>query len=396
MSSTDRWLLPAGVEEILPPRAWRLDALRRRLLDLYWSWGYELMFPPFIEFLESLLTGVANDLELQTFKIMDQMSGRLMGIRADMTPQAARIDAHVLQREVPTRLCYLGSVLRARPEGVSTSRSPLQVGAEIFGHEGEASDAEVVALMLETLRCAGVEELTLDLGHVGIYRSIAGEAALDENAERELFEILRRKAVPEFRRMLASLDLSARDRQRLAALIELHGGREVLAEARERLVTDGGEVAAALDRIEAVADTVARDYAWVDLHFDLAELHSYNYENGLVFGAFAPGAGQALARGGRYDGIGEAFGRARAATGFSADLKRLLQYVTAPNDKRTGEGIHAPADDDPALELRIAELRGDGERVVRALPGDQSRPEDYACDRRLVHEQGEWRLRPID
>ncbi|MCP1726215.1 ATP phosphoribosyltransferase regulatory subunit [Natronospira proteinivora] len=390
MTATERWLLPAGVEEILPPRAWRLDALRRRLLDLYWSWGYDLMFPPFIEYLESLLTGVAHDLDLQTFKVMDQMSGRLMGIRADMTPQAARIDAHVINRDGPSRLCYLGTVLRARPEGVSTSRSPLQVGAELFGHEGEASDVEVVSLMLETLRTAGARNLTLDLGHVAVYRSLAAQAGLDGEVERELFDILRRKAVQEYQRALAGLDLSEAHRQRLASLVDLHGGPEVLDRAREELDGSGATVEVALDRLSNVADRVQGQYPELQLHFDLAELHSYHYENGLVFGAFHPGQGQALARGGRYDGIGEVFGRARPATGFSADLKGLLECGDDGGvDHRQG-GIFAPADDDPDLAEAIDRLRESGERVVQSLPGAKQSPEECNCDRVLQRQAKAW------
>jgi len=392
MRSTDRWLLPAGVEEILPPRAWRLDALRRRLLDLYWSWGYDLMFPPIIEYLESLLTGVAHDLDLQTFKVMDQMSGRLMGIRADMTPQAARIDAHVINQEGPTRLCYLGTVLRARPEGVSTSRSPLQVGAELFGHEGEASDVEVVSLMLETLHVAGARDLTLDLGHVAIYRSLAAQAGLEEEAERELFDILRRKAADEYSRALSQLDLSEAHRRRLASLVDLHGGPEVLDRARESLDGSGVQVSEALDRLAVVADRVQSRHPSLQLHFDLAELHSYHYENGLVFGAFHPSQGQALARGGRYDGIGEAFGRARPATGFSSDLKCLLSCAeNGPVPGREG-GILAPADDDPELEEVIAELRDSGERVLRDLPGAGQAASVYGCDRILSRKGAGWKV----
>jgi len=394
MTATERWLLPAGVEEILPPRAWRLDALRRRLLDLYWSWGYDLMFPPIIEYLESLLTGVAHDLDLQTFKVMDQMSGRLMGIRADMTPQAARIDAHVINRDGPARLCYLGTVLRARPEGVSTSRSPLQVGAELFGHEGEASDVEVVSLMLETLRVAGARDLTLDLGHVAIYRSLAAQAGLDAESERELFDILRRKAVQEYQRALAELDLSEAHRARLASLVDLHGGPEVLDRAREELAGAGDTVEAALLRLNNVADRVQGRYPDLQLHFDLAELHSYHYENGLVFGAFHPGQGQALARGGRYDGIGEVFGRARPATGFSADLKRLLLSGEDGRDDHRGGGILAPAEDDPDLVELIDRLRQDGERVIQALPGAEQAPGECGCDRLLECQSTGWKVVP--
>ncbi|MDQ2069387.1 ATP phosphoribosyltransferase regulatory subunit [Natronospira bacteriovora] len=395
MTATERWLLPAGVEEILPPRAWRLDALRRSLLDLYWSWGYDLMFPPFIEYLESLLTGVAHDLDLQTFKVMDQLSGRVMGIRADMTPQAARIDAHVINADTPTRLCYIGTVLRTRPEGVSGARSPLQVGAELFGHEGEASDVEVVSLMLETLKVAGAEGLTLDLGHVAIYRSLARQAGLDEDARQELFEILRRKAVSEYRRYLAELDLSEAHRRRLAALVELHGGAEVLEQARDRLAGSGQAVVDGLDRLEAVSARIRQRYPDLALHFDLAELHSYHYENGLVFGAFHPDHGQALARGGRYDGIGEVFGRARPATGFSADLKPLLSFAAeGPAEGRSG-GILAPADPDPALEAAVARLREQGERVVRQLPDTPGADDHHGCDRQLKRTGDDWSVQSI-
>ncbi|MEA5446247.1 ATP phosphoribosyltransferase regulatory subunit [Gammaproteobacteria bacterium AB-CW1] len=397
MTATERWLLPAGVEEVLPPRAWRLDAMRRRLLDLYWSWGYDLMFPPFVEYLESLLTGNAHDLDLQTFKVMDQLSGRLLGIRADMTPQAARIDAHVINCQGPTRLCYMGTVLRARPEGVSTSRSPLQIGAELFGHRGEASDIEVVRLMLETLRVAGVEGLTLDLGHVGIYRNLAAQAGLEGEAERELFEPLRRKAVGEYHQALAELPLGEDHRAQLAALVELHGGDEVLAQARERLSDAGSEVEAALDRLETVAERVQACYPALSIHFDLAELHSYNYENGLVFGAFHPAHGQALARGGRYDGIGEAFGRARPATGFSADLKALMACVPDSNEgERPKGGVLAPAEEDAALEEAIAGLRAQGERVLRELPETEFEADGHGCDRRLVRRGGHWEVVALD
>lgn len=394
MTSTERWLLPAGVEEILPPRAWRLDEMRRRLLDLYWSWGYDLMFPPFIEYLESLLTGNAHDLDLQTFKVMDQMSGRLMGIRADMTPQAARIDAHVINRDGPTRLCYMGTVLRARPEGVSTSRSPLQVGAELFGHEGAASDVEVVSLMLETLRTAGAEGLTLDMGHVGVYRALAARAGLGREAERELFAILRRKAVGEYHQALADLSISEADRERLALLVDLHGGPEVLDRAGEAFAGAGESVTEALERLALVADRVQARFPELNLHFDLAELHSYNYENGLVFGAFHPSHGQALARGGRYDGIGEAFGRARPATGFSADLKGLMAFSAGTGRADRQGGILAPDDNDPDLEETVADLRRQGERVVRALPGDGSDAMAAGCDRRLERKNDSWVVVP--
>ncbi len=389
MLQNDRWLLPEGIEEVLPPQADHLEVLRRRLLDLFHVWGYELVIPPFIEYLESLLIGTGNDLDLQTFKLTDQITGRLMGVRADMTPQVARIDAHQLKRDVPSRLCYLGTVLHTRPQGHGATRSPLQVGAELYGHSGIESDIEVLRLMVETLRCVGLGKLHLDLGHVGIYRGLLRQLNVDKADEALLFDALQRKAGAEIAEWLARVKLPDTYRTMIASLADLHGDAGVLVEARRVLAGSGAEVQAALDNLEAVASAAAT-LSDVELHFDLAELRGYHYHTGVVFAVFVPGQGQAIAQGGRYDDIGRVFGRARPATGFSTDLKRLLSLVPA----QTGalRGIFAPGDSDPALDHLIAALRSQGERVIRSLPGQQGDAVAMGCDRELVRRDGSWQV----
>ena len=389
MTTLDHWLLPEGIAELLPDEAWRLEVLRRGLLDVYRSWGYELIIPPMVEFLESLLTGTGHDLDLQTFKLTDQLTGRLLGVRADMTPQAARIDTHQLKREAPVRLCYLGTVLHTRPDGFTGSRSPMQVGAELFGHAGMESDLEILALMLETLRITGVEHVHLDLGHVGIFRNLARQADLTAEQEDGLFQVLQRKALPEIQTMLDALCLPARVREQLGSLAGLHGGWEVLDAARELLQDAQESVHAALDNLVAIAIQVKRRWPDLPLYFDLAELRGYGYQTGVVFAAFTPGCGEEIARGGRYDQIGEVFGRARPATGFSADLKTLIALSgrAAPAPR---EGILAPASDDVALQQRIAELRTTGEIVVMTLPGQTMHAVESRCNRQLVKRDDAW------
>lgn len=382
------WLLPSGIDELLPDDARRLETLRRRLLDLFDSWGYELVVPPLIEYLESLLTGTGTDLDLQTFKLTDQLTGRMMGVRADMTPQVARIDAHHLKRHGPARLCYMGTVLHTRPDGFAGTRSPYQIGAELYGHAGPQSDAEVLCLLIEALRATGLDNLYVDIGHVGIYRNLAGQADLDGEQEARLFDMLQRKAVPEITDYLGGLGLAASDRDRLAALATLNGGPGVLAEARERLDGAGQAVADALDYLEQVADAVNRRLPDTPLHYDLGELRGYRYQTGIVFAAFVPGHGQEVARGGRYDDIGEVFGRSRPATGFSADLRSAIELGALESPPRAA--ILAPAVEDQALYEQAAALRADGERVIFELPGAAADPQELGCDRRLEERDGEW------
>jgi ATP phosphoribosyltransferase regulatory subunit len=390
MANQERWLLPEGIEEILPDEARRLEQLRRRLLDLFATWGYELVMPPLIEYLDALLTGTGHDLDLQTFKLTDQLTGRLMGVRADMTPQAARIDAHYLKRECPVRLCYVGNVLRTRPDAFAGSRELLQLGAELFGHPGPESDIEVARLMLATLTTAGLRDLHLDLGHVGVFRALASEARLPESLENDLFEALQRKARPQVESLLATSTAPAETKAMLAALVDLNGGRETLVRARELLKNAPRAVHEALDNLENVADVVA--HLGIPMYFDLAELRGYRYYTGVVFSAFVAGQGQAVAQGGRYDGIGRAFGRARAATGFSTDLRRLLRLVSI--DDAGSKGILAPHAGMQGLDEKIATLRAAGERVVARLPGDASSARALSCDRVLVEQGGQWMVKP--
>ncbi len=393
MTPEDRWLLPEGIEEILPPAAGRLERLRHNLLDLYESWGYELVVPPLIEFLESLLTGTGNDLELQTFKLTDQLSGRMMGVRADMTPQVARIDAHLLKRDGPVRLCYMGTVLRTRADGFGGSRSPYQAGVELYGHRGHESDLEVLTLMLETLGVAGIDNVHLDLGHVAIFRELVRRAGLDREQEALLFEALQRKALPEIRQRLVGWILPAPYDRWLPALAEMNGGPEVLDEA-EALLAEGGEgIGAALATLRRLVAALRRQWPELPIHVDLAELRGYRYHTGVVFAAYVPGQGQAVAQGGRYDEIGQVFGRARPATGFSADLATLLLLSAMP--EIADAGIYAPAMGDAALEQRVAALRGQRERVVRALPGAVEAPSILGCDRMLVRQGGRWIVIPL-
>jgi ATP phosphoribosyltransferase regulatory subunit len=393
MSNSDQWLLPEGIEEILPPHAWRLECASRELLDLYTSWGYELIIPPFIEYLESLLTGTGHDLDLQTFKLTDQLNGRMMGVRADMTPQAARIDAHPLQRETPSRLCYLGTVLHTRPDGFAGTRCPMQLGAELFGHGGIESDVEILSLVLETLALMEITDVHMDLGHVGIFRSLAREAGLDERLENDLFDALQRKAIPEVEELLGAASIGEAQRRRLAALAELNGGWEVLDAARERLAGAGEGVMAALDNLCTIAAAMRPRAGEASVYFDLAELRAYNYQTGMVFAVFVPGRGQEIARGGRYDAIGQVFGQARPATGFSTDLRTLMDL--SPRDfDAPRSAILAPAEDDPALYALVRELRNKGERVIFTLSGQKGGALDMGCDRVIARENQAWRVKP--
>ena len=394
MNQDNTWLLPEGIDELLPAHARSLEALRRTLLDAYSGWGYQLVMTPFIEFLESLLTGTGRDLELQTFKLTDQVSGRQLGVRADITPQAARIDAHRLRHDAPTRLCYIGSVLRTRAEGLTGSRSPLQIGAELYGHAGVDSDVEILCLLMETLRVAGLADVYLDLGHVGIFRALADAAGLSAPQEAALFEALQRKAAAEIGELVDEFGVDADMRRMLLALAELNGDADVLQRAREELANAPAAVAEAIDYVETVAERLRRSLPNVPVHFDLAELRAYHYQTGVVFAAFVPGEGQEVARGGRYDQIGEVFGRARPATGFSADLKTLMRLGSHEPQALDG-AVLAPADDDPALQARIVDLRAAGSVVIRELPGQTGDAAEMGCAYRLQKQAGAWDIVPL-
>jgi ATP phosphoribosyltransferase regulatory subunit len=312
-----RWLLPEHVEDVLPAEAAKIEALRRALLDLFASWGFELVMPPLLEYLDSLLTGTGHDLDLRTFKLVDQLSGKMMGVRADITPQVARIDAHLLNRDSVTRLCYCGSVLHTRPASLAATREPIQIGAEIYGHAGVESDLEIQRLLARSLEIAGVRGARIDIGHVAVFRALVRAAGIGEQAEGDLFEALQRKDVPALRELTKKLD--AKTRAALQLLPELYGGAEVIELAARKLPD-----LPALRKALATLRTLARDCA-VPASFDLAELRGYHYHSGVVFDAYCNGsdAPVLVARGGRYDEVGRAFGRPRAATGFSIGLREL-------------------------------------------------------------------------
>lgn len=392
----DRWLLPDGFEEILPPRARHIEFLRRRLLDQFDLWGYELVMPPLMEYLESLLVGVGSDLDLQTLKITDQLTGRLMGLRADITSQAARIDAHSLREPGPTRLCYAGSVLRARPEGLFGSRAPIRLGAELYGVEGPEGDAEVLALMVRTLEAAGIAPVHIELGHVAIYRALAAAAGLSPGLEQRLFDAVQHKARADIDGLLAAADCDGPLREMLRQLPTLLGDASVLPRARAALADAPAAVGAALDELEDTAARVGRQTPGVAIGFDLAELHGYNYHTGTVFSAYADDHGRAVARGGRYDDIGGAFGRARPATGFDADLKLLAEL--APLPARARATVLAPGeaglDDAQAMALWAAvdALRAQDVRVITG-----AEPVGADAMGRLVWRDGGWqRVAPRD
>ncbi len=378
------WVLPEYVEDVLPAEAWRVERLRRRLIDHFFVHGYELVMPPMIEHLESLLTGTGHDLDLRTFKLVDQLSGRMLGLRADITPQVARIDSHLLNREGVTRLAYCGTVLHARPAVASHTREVLQIGAELYGHAGVDGDIEIQHLMLKALDLAGIEGMHLDIGHVGLFRALCRHGGVSQTLEGELFLALQGKDVP----ALGSLTqpLAPDLRGAILALPELYGGRDVLARARA-VLPDLPEVEACLQQLEKIAEALEPHVG--ALLVDLAELRGYHYHSGVVFAAYAAGSANAIALGGRYDEVGKAFGRARAATGFSLDLRELAGIATSP---APSVPIYAPSTGGEALHAEIARLRGQGEVVIVALPGENATRDARAPVRELVENNGRWQV----
>lgn len=361
MTYADRWLLPDGVEEILPAEAKPLELLRRQLLDLYSTWGYDLVIPPLLEYTDSLLIGLGRDVDLLTFKVTDQLTGRTLGVRADITPQTARMDAHSMAAAGANRLCYAGHVVHTKPKHPLATRTPIQVGLEFYGEAGISADIEVVSLLLASLRIAGLPKLHIDLGHVGIYRALAEAAKLSVTQEDELFDLLQRKANTEIRRWVSANVVDLAYASLLLVLPSLSGGMDVLAKARELLSSVAAAVAA-IDQLQAVAQVMSQRYPEAELYFDLSELRGYHYLTGLVFAAFAPGYGNPIASGGRYDHIGEVFGRARPATGFALDVSAISKLGLLPNI--TAAAISVVDDGDNRQWQAIQALRSAGERVV--------------------------------
>ena len=397
MTKANRWLLPDGVDEILPPQASQLETLRRDILDLYSTWGYELVMTPLIEFLDSLLILPSNALQLQTFKIVDQFTGRSMGVRADITSQVARIDSHVLQREAPTRLCYADSVLHTRPQSLLGSRSPLKIGAEIYGHSGIESDIEMISLMLHTLQQAGIEKAQLALGHVDIYRTLYRNMTRDidfaPDLEKKLFAALQRKSTSEIEQLLQSASVNKKLIKNFKSLSTLHGDASVLDRAADELKSKSPEIVQSIEQLKQIASIIKQRFPEQTLYFDLGELRGYEYHTGVVFAAYINSYGEAIANGGRYDDIGEGFGRARAATGFDADLKTLLaqgKKAFAPARR-----IFAPAAEDPELQKAIESLRREGQHVISSFPGQTETPVEMGCDHELVKSDDSWQVNPL-
>ena len=395
MQRKDSWLLPEGIEEVLPDEARHLENLRARLLDLFACWGYEQVDPPLIDFLDSLLTGSGHDLSLQTFKLTDQLSGEMLGVRADITPQVAKIDAHNLKRAWPTRLCYVGTILHTRGDPLEKTRCPMQIGAELYGHAGKESDEEVICLMLEMLAVTGLLDVHLDLGHVGIYRALSKQAGLTESQESELFDILQRKAKPELQELMAGYAIDPDCKLMLMKLVELNGGKDTLAKAKTVLAKADPAVKQALADLESIAEVLAQRLPNLPMSFDLAELRGYHYHTGIVFAAFVPSVGREIARGGRYDNIGAIFGRSRPATGFSADLKLLSALSKASAQTIRREMIFAPCQPDIALREKIRELRAQGQAVVQQLPGQVGGAEELGCTAILEQANQNWVVKPL-
>ena len=372
------WLLPEAIEDILPAEAQRIEAIRRRLLDDFATRGYQLVMPPLLEHLDSLLSGGGEDVNLRTFKLVDQTSGRSLGVRADITPQVARIDAHLLNRQGIARLCYCGSVLHTLPAGFNATREPLQIGAELYGHAGIEADIEIIGLLIASLKLCTLDAARIDLGHVGIFHALTSSASVDGTTEKMMFAALQAKDIPALTDLVAGIAEPARSA--LLALPTLYGGREVLKRAR-MLLPATAAITMALDQLQQVADAMPT----LPIGFDLADLRGYQYHCGIVFAAYHAKASGAIALGGRYDGVGQAFGRARPATGFSMDLREVTRLLPPTSTSST---VFAPFVQDEKLTAEIQRLRSQGEIVWCDLPGHAD--EDNLCDRKLLLCDGKW------
>ncbi|HEX8989388.1 MAG TPA: ATP phosphoribosyltransferase regulatory subunit [Rhodocyclaceae bacterium] len=385
MTARRRWLLPEAIEDLLPNEALQVEILRRRLLDAFQRSGFQLVAPPLLEYVESLLTGSGHDMDLRTFKLVDQASGRTLGIRADITPQVARIDAHLLNRSGVARLCYCGSVLHALPASLLASREPLQIGAELYGHAGVEADIEMVRLLAQALALCTIPATRIDVGHIGIFRALAVRAQLSDGAREELFAVLQAKDASTLRELVSRVPEPLRSA--LLALPDCYGGTETLERAAACL-PDEPEIRAALTELRRLAGALTD----LPLSFDLADLRGYHYHSGIVFAAYSTGSPGAVALGGRYDQVGASFGRGRPATGFSLDLRELARL--APGCVVKG-AILAPWPEDGALHEQIEKLRADGEIVMVALPGHEGTWREAGCDRTLVRRGSEWIIEPL-
>ncbi len=411
MSDNHYWLLPEGISEALPENANQLEALSRQVIDLYRGWGYQLVMPPLVEFLESLSTGTGKELDLQTFKLTDQQTGRMMGVRADITPQVARIDAHRMRVDHPNRLCYFGPVLRTRSNHANGgSRSPLQIGAELFGHSGVDSDFEVISLAIQTLQLCtpsdlgSSEMITLDLGHVGIFTEVSAELGLNELDQEILSDMLERKSIPEIEAWVVEKRLTDTHATIIRTLPDLNGSLEVLDQANELFNNLGERIKVILANLSDLIQRVQQAFPAIAINLDFSELRGYAYHTGFIFQLYLPSVQRELIRGGRYDGIGEAFGNARPATGFSADLRllnnllmnNLLMNSSAVNNKIVQDKILAPAESNAELDQMIKELREQGKIVIRQLNESNNgqvteyTAKDLDCNQCIVKNNGRW------
>jgi len=412
---TAAWQLPDGVDELLPADAWRVDQLRRQFTDGCRRSGFELVMPPLIEYIDALLTGTGEATSLQTFKVVDQQSGRTLGIRADMTPQVARMDAHVLRQDAPSRLCYTGTVLRARTDGYGGSRTPQQFGAEVFGHASAAADIEIIRLMLDTANLAGLDSasVVLDLGHVGVFQGLIAAAGLTDAQEASVFSAMHRGSLPDLQSALSETDMADGIQNAFMALLDLRGGADVIARASANLLSDEtvkdlpdtgvSSVKAALQTVSDVIDAIERSHPDTRIVVDLAELRGYRYHTGMLFATYTQD-GDVIARGGRYDAIGRAFGRDRPATGFSGDLTQLARLASAADASGSNTGSDAvfvphmasmTADDETSLWAEVRRLRAAGQRVILALPDDANDASAYACTQQLVNRDNRWLVESI-
>jgi ATP phosphoribosyltransferase regulatory subunit len=378
------WLLPEYIEDVLPAEAARIESLRRQLLDLFQVHGYQYVIPPMLEYTESLMTGTGHDLDIATFKVVDQLTGRLMGVRADTTPQAARIDAHMLNHQGVSRLCYAGTVLRTTPDGLARTREPMQLGAELFGHAGIESDIEIQRLMIKALQLLGLKELHIDFSHVDIFESLIKSAQVEPHLEQALYAALQSKDKADVKALVQTLD--AQTQRALLDLTELNGDANILDQAADKLpklptitnaISDLRKIAATFEDLN------------VHVGFDLSELRGYHYHNGIVFAAYAHGYSGPIALGGRYDGVGKAFGRSRSATGFSLDLRGAVLALKPANQPK---GILAPVGNQLSLQNKIESLRSAGEIVIQALPNSMIDMQELNCDRVLEEQSGQWQV----
>ena len=387
MSIVDRWLLPDGVEDVLPEQAVRLEEVRRRLLDRFATWGYDYVIPPMVEYLESLLTGTGHDLDLKTLKVTDLSSGRTMGVRADITPQVARIDAHSLNREGVVRLCYADTVVHAQPDGMLESRTPLSVGAELFGDTSSSADIEIVSLMIESLRSLGFDGVHVDLGDVAIFRQLVESLELSQYQQDQVFFAVQKKSVKELRALCSSFSLDGVSADLLCTLPGLAGDQSVLAEAKQKFAGYSG-IIASIENLDRVATAVKQRFSDIDVYFDLSELRGYAYHTGIVFSAYVDGVRQIAAKGGRYDHIGEVFGReGRGATGFSVNVRNLAEQAAIAYETRPT--VVVMASDQDGLWQEIMRLRDEGYTVV-----ESGEPGDY--DFHLLNESGSWILAQVE